>query len=218
MTEVDQINFLVEEFQKRWDSPSISLAVGARGNVVYKDVFEGKDFFADKELVSNYRFRIASVGKIFTSVAINKLIQDGTLSHESLVFGENGILDFGDNRQANLSRITVGHLLTHFSGISGRVFGAEPMNDKVSYIKNILDSNQYGLNFETGSRYEYSNLGYVILSAIVEAIAGEDFEEWVKENIFLPIEVTGIESAASSAIFFNETTNDWRLNTIWISR
>ena len=208
---IDKINHLVHAFQEKWNAPAVSIAIGALGEIVYKNALGNAGSLTDDEVTTNHRFRVASVSKIFTTIAINRLIEDGELSYDSLVFGEGRILDFGDNRQVNLSQITVGHLLAHLSGLSGKVFGAEPMQDKMSYIKKILESNEYTLNFEPGTKYTYSNLGYVVLSSIVEIITSEDFEEWVKENIFLPINISGIEGASSSAKLFKQTTNDWEV-------
>lgn len=211
MSAVGLIDELIHQFQLKWGSPAISLAIGTRGNIIYKNAFGNTSAFADQKVTTNHRFRVASVSKIITSIAINKLIEDGALQHETLVFGENGIIDLKNENQANLSGITVGHLLTHTSGLSGRIFNAELMHDRMSYVKQIIESNQYGRNFEPGAKYEYSNLGYVVLSQILQSVTGKDYEQWVEEYIFSPIGITGIEGASSSARLFNKTTNDWEV-------
>ena len=211
MSAAHLIDDLIHQFQLKWGSPAISLAVGSGGNIIYKNAFGNTSAYSDEKVTTNHRFRVASVSKIFTSIAINKLIEDGALQHETLVFGENEIIDLDNENQANLSDITVGHLLTHTSGLSGRIFSAEPMHDMNSYIKQIIESNQYGRNFEPGAKYEYSNLGYVVLSQILQTITGKDYEQWVEKHIFSPIGITGIEGASSSARLFNTTTNDWEV-------
>ena len=92
MSAAHLIDDLIHQFQLKWGSPAISFAVGSRGNIIYKNAFSNTSAYSDEEVTTNHRFRVASVSKMFTSIAINKLIEDGALQHETLVFGENEIM------------------------------------------------------------------------------------------------------------------------------
>ena len=172
--------------------------------------------FADKEgkvaVEPYHRFRIGSVSKLLTAVAVLKLVDSGKISLDDYVFGEKGILkgkpyDKVSNR--NVFQIKVKHLLNHTGGWSLITYG-DPMfiphkihkMDKVSYpiefddvIKFVLTRH---LPYRPGTRFDYSNFGYCLLGRVIEEITGEGYEEWVVDNILKP---NGIKNMAIAGNF-----------------
>jgi CubicO group peptidase (beta-lactamase class C family) len=134
-------------------------------------------------------FQYASVGKMFTAVAIGQL-------------AESGKIDFNDTLDKYLPeyppdaarRISINHLLTHRSGIVDYFEALErlenvrnsenPQRDYLSVFANEP------LRFTPGERFEYSNSNYILLGAIVERLSGQSFEDYLDEHVFTPAAMT----------------------------
>jgi len=138
------------------------------------------------------KFRIGSVTKQFTSMLI-------------MILQERGELDVNDpvstfiSDYPNGDKITVHHLLTHTSGIPELlgIDGFEDIKRDPSTPGKTLELfKNEPLIFEPGTQHKYSNSNYVVLSNIIELITEKSYEDFVKESIFLPLEMndTGIDS------------------------
>jgi D-alanyl-D-alanine carboxypeptidase len=131
------------------------------------------------------KFNLASMNKMFTSLAIAQLVEKGKLSFEDTlakVFPE-----YPNNETAK--KITIHQLLTHSAGL-GDFFGNPEFRPHRERYKNPRDylplfANE-PLRFGPGSRFGYSNAGYVVLGAVVEKLSGENYFDYVREHIFKP--------------------------------
>ena len=167
------------------------------GNIlVYENgeiVFQSSDGLRSIEpidsLTLNSQFRLASVSKQFTGVAIMKLKQAGNLDYDQKV---NTILtDFPHDN------ITIKHLLHHTSGIADYIeiikenFVSQNLTKRYilgnNEILDIFYDTNPKLNFQPGEEFEYSNTGYLVLASIVEKISKQHFRDFLKENIFEPL-------------------------------
>ena len=167
------------------------------GNIlVYENgeiVFQSSDGLSSIDpidsLTLNSQFRLASVSKQFTGVAIMKLKQAGNLDYDQKV---NTILtDFPHDN------ITIKHLLHHTSGLADYIeIIKENFVPQKSTKRYILGNNEIldifydtnpKLNFQPGEEWEYSNTGYIVLASIVEKVSKEHFRDFLKENIFEPL-------------------------------
>jgi CubicO group peptidase (beta-lactamase class C family) len=130
------------------------------------------------------RFNIASIGKMFTAVAISQLVEQGKLSYDDTL---GKILPDYPNKDL-AKKVTVHHLLTHTSGLTeNRPPGDRPSRQGFRTIKEFLSSSaQDTLKFEPGSRLEYSNYGYLVLGAIVEKASGQDYYDYIRDHIYKP--------------------------------
>ena len=142
------------------------------------------------------RFRIGSMNKMFTAVATLQLVEAGRLALDDPV-GKH-LLGYPNKDVA--TKVTVRHLLTHTGG-TGDIFGPDydrniqSLREHSDYVK------LYGgrsLRFEPGSRFEYSNFGFVLLGAIVEAATGESYYDYVREHVFGPAGMTSTDSLPES--------------------
>jgi CubicO group peptidase (beta-lactamase class C family) len=142
------------------------------------------------------RFRIGSMNKMFTAVATLQLVEEGKLALDDTV-GKH--LPGYPNADV-ASKVTVRHLLTHTGG-TGDIFGPEFDRDRLTlrehgdYVK-LYGSRPPG--FEPGSRFEYSNYGFVLLGALIEAVSGESYYDYVRENVFRPAGMTSTDSLPES--------------------
>ena len=169
----------------------------ATGNIlVYENgeiVFQSSDGLRSIDpidsLTLNSQFRLASVSKQFTGVAIMKLKQAGNLDYDQKV---NTILtDFPHDN------ITIKHLLHHTSGIADYIeiikenFVSQNLTKRYilgnNEILDIFYDTNPKLNFQPGEEFEYSNTGYLVLASIVEKISKQHFRDFLKENIFEPL-------------------------------
>ena len=190
----------IEWFLKNWDIKGASVAVARDGKLLYARGF-GYASVPDSLPVEPYhRFRVASVSKLVTAVAVMKLQEQGKLSVNEKVFGPGAILDdtlFANPKDPRVYDITVGHLLSHEAGWSQRygdqMFMPEviarsldvPMPvDLKTIIRFALSKN---LHFTPGTGQSYSNLGYSILGLVIEEASGVDYETFCRKEILEPI-------------------------------
>ncbi len=146
-------------------------------------------------------FRIASLSKQLTAVAILKLAQEGKLSLDAKVadlvpsYFRNPALGVPDVR---FEQITVRMLLEHAGGWDSSVSfdvntrqleAAAALNapSPASSADMIRYMMRFPLDFDPGDRYAYSNLGYLILGRIVEAVAGGTYEQYVRNQLLAPL-------------------------------
>ncbi len=184
----------IESFMRRWELNGASIAIMRNDSLIYAKGYGNANDSVKCE-VSNV-FRIASASKLITAAAIMKLVEQGQLSLSRQVFGEMGILSeekFLDLYSSNLEKITVEHLLRHTAGFSSphgdpafsgqnvaRFLGKElplTLDDMVVY------ATRNRLKYRPGGSYDYSNLGYIILTKIIESVSGQGYEEYVQENL-----------------------------------
>jgi len=190
----------VENFMQTWAVPGAALAVATQGRLIFSRGYTWDT--VDAEVVQpDSLFRIGSMAKPITSVAIHQLIERGQLSYGTRVVD---VLDLqplpGYTPDPRLADVTVDHLLYHTGGWD-RDMTFDPM-----FMDNLIAATvgvdlpiskhdiatfmtSQPMQFEPGSRYVYSNYGYCLLGLIIEEITGRDYSEWVAENVFQPIGV-----------------------------
>lgn len=131
------------------------------------------------------KFNIASMNKMFTAVAIMQLVERGRLGLNDKV-GDH-IRDYPNNEVKN--NVTVYELLTHTSGM-GNIFGSLYSRTPVNKFQSVEDYLPLfvgdPLRFAPGTKYEYSNAGYILLGYLLERITGQDYHSYVSENILVP--------------------------------
>lgn len=189
----------INQFIKKWEIKGASLAISKDGKLIYSKGFGYADKEKGIETDVNNIFRIASVSKLITAVAIMKLAEDGQLSLDEKVFGEEGILNspyFLDINDKRVTRITIEHLLRHQGGFSARA--GDPMFNTALVSNRLKKEPPFMIDdlvrfasisrlvFEPGKGTRYSNLGYLLLSKIIEVKSGMSFYEYLRTAILEP--------------------------------
>jgi D-alanyl-D-alanine carboxypeptidase len=194
--DIAAVNTSVTNFMSTYNIPGASLAVSKNGKLVYMKGF-GKANTTTGELVTPAsRFRLASVSKTYTGVAIMKLMQNGLINIDAKVFGTGGILgnDYGTAPyNANLLNITVRHLLQHTAGAWGAATGTDVIDQNPTYTyKQLFDwiINTRPNPQAPGTVFDYTNVGYNLLGRIIEKVSGKTYTNYIKEDILAPIGVT----------------------------
>ena len=169
--------------------------VAKDGEVVFADAYGQADRERGIANTLETRFRIGSMSKMFTAVATLQLVEEGKLALDDPV-GKH-LRDYPNKEVA--SKVTVRHLLTHTGG-TGDIFGPEfahrpSLREHSDYVR------LYGSrapSFEPGTRFGYSNYGFVLLGAIIEAATGESYYDYVREHVFRPTGMTSTDSLPES--------------------
>jgi CubicO group peptidase (beta-lactamase class C family) len=166
------------------DAFSGAVLIARDGKPIFKTVYgmASKAYNAPNRL--DTKFNLASVGKIFTAVAVAQLAEAGKLSFSDPV---GKFLPDYPNKQV-AERVTIHHLLTHTSGL-GDYHGAKYIERK-GVLREVKDYfplfSDAPLAFEPGARWQYANTGFILLGAIIEKASGENYFEYVRRHIFKP--------------------------------
>ncbi len=140
------------------------------------------------------RFRIGSMNKMFTAVSTLQLVQSGKLSLDDAL--GKYLIDYPNKDVA--SKVTIHELLTHTGG-TGDIFGPEFEAHRLE-LRTLPDYVKlYGSRapeFDPGSRWEYSNYGFILLGAIIEKVSGQSYYDYVQEHVYSP---AGMTSSGSEA-------------------
>jgi CubicO group peptidase (beta-lactamase class C family) len=151
------------------------------------------------------KFNLGSINKIFTKIAIAQLAEQGKLSVDDRIIKH--LPDY-PNRDA-ATKVTIQHLLNMSSGI-GDFFNDKYANTPKNKIRSINDYLPLFVNdsleFEPGTQRRYSNGGYIVLGAIIEALSGEDYYTYVREHIFKPAGMENSDSYELDALAPNVAT------------
>lgn len=169
----------------------------ARGDSVLLDKAWGFAHSTSKTPnLTKMQYGTASVGKMFTAVAISQLHQAGKLEYSDMI--AQHLPDYPNKEAAR--KVQIRHLLAHTAGL-GDPFDSPKLANSKSYKRQSDWFETFAekpLAFEPGDHHEYSNGGYIVLAAIVEKLSGLSFTEYLKKNVFEPagMRQTGLTTAS----------------------
>jgi CubicO group peptidase (beta-lactamase class C family) len=149
------------------------------------------------------KFRLGSITKQFTSTSILLLEDRGKLNVGDLV------KKYVPDAPAAWDKITIYHLLTHTSGIPN--FTSFPDYSKSEAVastpQQLVDRfKNKPLDFEPGSKWSYSNSGYVLLGYIIEKVSGGSYQRFLQENIFNPLGMKDSGYDSNSAVLLHRVS------------
>jgi CubicO group peptidase (beta-lactamase class C family) len=199
--------------------PGAAVIVIKDGRVAFEHGYGVTDLRTLRPIDSQTNFRLASVTKQFTAAAVMLLVRDGKLRYEDSLTGI--FPDFPEYGRA----ITIRHLLNHTSGLPDyedlmpaydTAIPVEQVQIKDIGVFNLLKAQEAG-KFAPGSRWAYSNSGYVLLGLVVEKISGRSFAEFLRERIFVPLKMTntvayerGKNDVANRAYGYTKKDDRWQ--------
>jgi CubicO group peptidase (beta-lactamase class C family) len=207
---VDNVDLLMKQYDGA--GPGASLLVVRDGKPIVRRSYGLADVEGNVAATPETNFRLASVTKQFTATAILLLMQDGKLTLDDRV------RKWLPSLPAALDSVTITHLLTHTSGIVDYE-DVMPKGTTVQVhdadVLRLLES-QDSTYFKPGSKYQYSNSGYSLLSLIVERASGMSFARFLNERIFVPLGMThtvahqeGISTVANRAFGYTMKDGKW---------
>jgi CubicO group peptidase (beta-lactamase class C family) len=200
----------IYSFLRKWSIAGASVAIAKDGKLVYAKGFGYADTATKTETQPYSQFRIASISKLVTAIAIMKLQEEGKLSVSDSVFGPRGILNdpyFNDPKDKRVYSITVAHLLGHEAGWSQRYgdqmfmptiiaqsMGVKTPVDTKTIVRFALNKR---LQYTPGKGKAYSNLGYSVLGLIIEKVSGMPYEDFCRKEIFEPLGIYDMKIAGN---------------------
>jgi CubicO group peptidase (beta-lactamase class C family) len=197
--ELDKL--LSEQFKK--GEPGCAAIVGQKGKIVYKKALGMANLELNVPMNPDMVFRIGSMTKQFTAIAILQLMEQGKLDLQ------DNITKFIPDYPTGGQRITIENLLTHTSGIksytSDPEFTSYMRNDKKpAEVINLFKDKP--LEFVPGTQWSYSNSGYFLLGYIIEKVSGRTYAQYLDDNFFKPLGMTSSFFGSDSRIIMNRAS------------
>lgn len=185
---------------RRWNVPGAVVAVATKGNLVFTKGYGYSNLEGRTPMQPDSLFRIGSTTKILTAVAVLQLVEQNRLNLDANfldVLTDYAVPTGGDSR---LHSITIRMLLQHSGGWDRNISG-DPFARQIEIARELgvpspatcPDMIRYmlakPLDFNPGTGFAYSNLGYCILGRVVERVSGETYDTFVKTHILEPAAV-----------------------------
>jgi CubicO group peptidase (beta-lactamase class C family) len=189
---------LVMVLREKYRIPSVSIAIVYKERLVHVKSYGFVDMDSNKVAVVDNLYRIASVSKPITAIAVLNLVQHGSITLDQTVFGNKGILgnDFGiPPIGSDIDKITILNLLQHKTGW-GKLPKYDNEMDNKERIINVITN--IPLTTKPGTKSVYQNYGYIILAKVIEKVAGETYESYVKRNVLNPCGIYDMQIGKNS--------------------
>jgi CubicO group peptidase (beta-lactamase class C family) len=177
---------------KSANEPGAAVLVLKNGNVAFQRGYGVTDLKTMHRIDPHTNFRLASVTKQFTAMAVMLLVHDGKLHYDTR------LADLFPEFPEYGKGIRIRDLLNHTSGLQDYEnlmpkYKAKTPAEQIPQIQDAevfeLMKGQKATKFAPGTRWDYSNSGYVALGVIVEKVSGKPFGDFLRERIFLPLKM-----------------------------
>lgn len=157
------------------------VAVSFHDTLIYQKSFGCENISTKQQLCNESVFQLASVSKMFTGVAVMRLVEQGLLNVKDPIDRYFPAFPYCD--------ITIEHLLTHKSGLPNYLyFYYQYRSDSIPLtnqrVLELLEEKKPLAYFKPGRRFKYSNTNYVLLALLVEQLSGKPFPVFMKEEVF----------------------------------
>ena len=174
------------------DAFSGAVLLARNGQPIFTKAYGLANKAANTPNNTDTKFNIGSLNKMFTAVAIAQLAERGKLSFTDTV---GKLLPHHPNK-AVAEKVTIHQLLTHTSGMGN--YQNETYSANLNKMKTVADLLPLFANdplaFEPGTKWQYSNAGYALLGLIIEKVSGQNYFDYVKEQIFRPAGMVNTDS------------------------
>lgn len=203
----------IQAAMQKWQIPGGQLAIARNGNVVYAHAFGYADLDTKTPAQPDSLFRIASLSKCITSIAIMKLVEDGKLKLSDKVFQllPNMVpvkSEKSKGTDPRLLDLTVKDLLDMAPGWDRKKRGEPLLMPKLKSIAykcetltppplETICQHELRKKFEwtPGTHYSYSNLSYALLGQLISNTVDEDYPDYCQNHLFKPLLLPNIQSA-----------------------
>ncbi len=187
---------LLGPYLAKYELPALSAAVVKGGQIVAAGAVGTRRAGADIPITIHDRFHLGSDTKAMTALLAAMLVEEGKLrwdSHVTEVFPE-----LAARMNAGLKQVTLQQLLSHTGGIPGdnKKFGSL-LKESLSQEGNLDDLRyrlvkswvRLPLASQPGKKFAYANMGYTLVGAMIERVAGKTWDELITERIFAPLQL-----------------------------
>lgn len=184
-TDAERVRELQRFVRKQAASGSFSgvVLLAREGHPLYHEAFGVANRDTDTPNRLDTKFNLGSANKNFTAIVIGQLVEEGTLSWDDSL--ARFIPDFPDSVAAR--KIRIKHLLSHSAGL-GSYFNRTYFESSRARWRTVDDlmrlARPDSMAFEPGTRFRYSNTGYLVLGKVIEVVTGRDYFDVVRERIY----------------------------------
>lgn len=183
---ISQIDDLVEGYYSSFEAAGLAVGIVKNNRDYYTKAIGFQNLDTEKPLTENSIFHMASISKPVTATIIAKLYDEDHIDIDKPYIEYVPYFKMADS---NYKKITIRELVTHLSGmpyIEDYGFDNPVYDSTASYqlVKSLFNKK---LLREPGIEYDYSNYAYDILAELVKQISNRSFENYAKENIFVPL-------------------------------
>ncbi len=175
------IETLASEFLLKTGLPGLSLAIGKDEEIIYAHGFGYADIEKKIPMTTSTKLRTASVAKVITATAIGRLVTEGKLDLDAPI---KNYVPYVKPMYANLS---TRQLAGHTSGLSHRPSGNGYKKKQYKSVQESVEIINTPLLFQPDSEYKYSTNGFNLLAAVIEGASGKSYQEYMKEEMFEPL-------------------------------
>lgn len=194
---VTELNTYLEKLVNSGSPQGLSMVIVKNDSIVYSKGFGWADSPRKIKATPQSVYHWWSITKIPTAIAILQLQEQGRLQLDDAV---SKYLPFFEVKYPSNKRstITIRHLLNHSSGIpdaSGLQLAkwihheGEPALDQTAFIEKVFPDYST-LKFEPGEDTDYTNIGYMLLGAIIEKVSSQNYRDYIRQYILEPLEMT----------------------------
>jgi len=206
----DSIDSIVKSQMAEQNIIGLSLAIVKNGETLVDKGYGLANAEHHVEVLSKTVFRLASISKQFFATAIMKLVQDGKINLDT------EINTFFQKAPETWRPIKIKHLLSHTSGLVREAPGYDnfKIQSDLSIIKSAYD---LPLNFPTGEKYQYCNLGYFMLAEIITQVSGMPWQDYIAKELFIPAGMTNTVMTDFYPVIPNRASGYFYNNGNWIN-
>jgi D-alanyl-D-alanine carboxypeptidase len=196
------------------DKFSGDVLIARRGKIALEKAYGLADRQKHLSNTLDTQFRIGSMNKMFTATAILQLVGEGKVELTAPI--GKYLPDYPNHDVA--TKVTIRHLLTHTGG-TGDIFTPEYEKHRLE-LRELSDYVRFfgsrGLAFEPGSKWAYSNYGFILLGAVIEKASGVSYYEYVRKHIFEPAGMHATDSLPESENVPKRSVGYMRRNGAWV--
>ncbi len=190
------LDSLLKPYMTKYDLPAIAAAVVKDGKIISAGAIGTRRAGVNIPVTINDRFHLGSDTKAMTALLAAMLVEEGKLRWNTTpadVFPE-----LADKMDQGFKRITLEQLLSHTSGVPSDNADIVKVFMEALTKDGNLDDLRYWivqewskrpLAYDSGTKFAYSNMGYIIAGAIIERTAGKTWDELITERIFIPLKL-----------------------------
>jgi D-alanyl-D-alanine carboxypeptidase len=180
------------------DEFSGAVLVARDGRILFQRAYGFKDRAKGVRNALKTRFDVASMDKMFTAVAVLQLVQSGRVKLDAPI--GTYLADYPNKTVAE--KVTVHQLLSHTGG-TGDFYGPEFAQQRAELLEPADYIRVFGgraPRFEPGSKFGYSNYGFVVLGRIIEVVSGKPYDAYLQEHVFGPAGMTDTGAAIGGGL------------------
>ena len=199
---IDELLVAINVVLEETNTPGVALAIVNQDGTEYVGALGKADVEHDIDADADTLFRIGSTSKMFVALSVLQLVEDGRLSLDDRLADLAPEVEF-ENPWEETHPVRVVHLLEHTTGWDDIHLPQYAHNDPTpATLKEAIDFHPHSRKsrWQPGTRSSYCNAGPPIAAYVVQKITGQDFEDYVQENFFAPLQMSGATYRRNEAV------------------